>query len=426
MCCATARHITESAATIAKNASRELAEKRQGVISSPMLRSLLLAAFTVSALADDWPNFRGPNHNGTSAEKGWKSTWDSDPPVAWKAEVGLGMSSFVVAKGRVATVGHADGKDTVFCFDAVTGKPLWTHSYPAELGDKYYEGGSTGTPTFDGDRLYWLSRWGDLMALDASSGAVVWEKNIAKETGAPIPTWGFTGAPLVSSDLLVLNVGDAGCAVEKANGKLAWKSAAKDAAYSTPLPLGDLVLLSNTENYLAVNAKTGAEAWRFRWLTQYGVNATDPIVSGDRVFLSTGYGKGGTLLKLGGAAPEQLWKTKKLHTQLNGAVLHDGFIYGMDGDSGDKGPLKCLDFATGDEKWSEPGFGTGGLIVADGKLIAISGIGELTIAPASPDGFKPTARTQVFGPKAWTAPVLANALLYCRNHRGEIVVLNLK
>jgi outer membrane protein assembly factor BamB len=386
----------------------------------------LLILLTASAFADDWPNFRGPNHNGTSAETGWKSEWPGDVPVAWKAEVGLGFSGVVVAKGRAATVGHAEGKDTIFCFDAASGKELWKHSYPAELGDKFFEGTTTGTPTFDGDRLYWLSRWGDLMCLDASDGKVVWEKNIAKEVGAPGPTWGFTGAPLVSDDLLVLNVGESGTAVEKATGKLVWKSAAKDAGYSTPLPLGHLVLLANTENYLAVDRETGAEAWRFRWLTQYGVNASDPIISGDRAFISSGYGKGGALLKLGDAAPEQVWKTKKLRTQLNAAVLHDGHLYGVDGDTESKGPLKCLDFATGDEKWAEPGFGTGGVILADGKLIVLSAVGELMIAPASPTGFKPTTRMQVFGPKAWTAPVLANGLLYCRNQRGELIVLRLK
>lgn len=384
----------------------------------------VLAAAT--AVADDWPVFRGPNRDGTTAEKGWKSEWSGDIPVAWKAEVGLGFSNIVVAKGRAATAGHADGRDTVFCFDAATGKPLWSHSYPAQLGDNYYEGGTTGTPTFDGDRLYWLSRWGDLLCLDAATGAVVWEKNIQKETGATITPWGFTGAPLVSGDLLVLNVGDAGATVEKATGKLVWQSAPKDAGFSTPFPLGDLVVLTNKENYLAVNPKTGAEAWRFRWLTQYGVNAADPVLSGDRLFISSGYGKGGALLKLGGAAPEQVWKTKKLRTQLNAAVLYQGFLYGADGDTTEKATLKCLDFASGDEKWAEPGYGSGGVIVADGKLIALSGVGELTIGPASPEGFKPTARMQVFGPKAWTTPVLANGLLYCRNMRGELVVLNLK
>ena len=392
-----------------------------------VLALLILGNHTFAA---DWPNFRGPTYNGISAETGWKADWPSEPPVAWKATVGLGFSSIVVANGRVATAGHADGKDTLFCFDAATGKELWKHSYPAELGDKFYEGGTTGTPTFERDRLYWLSRWGDLIAFEAASGKVVWQKNIQSETGAPNPTWGYTGAPLVQGDLLVLNIGDAGAAVEKATGKLVWKSAAKDCGYSTPLPLKrggkDLAVMANSDSYVAVDVKTGAEAWRQRWLTQYNVNAANPVFGGEQMFLSTGYGKGGALFKLGTGAPEQAWKTKALRTQMNAAVLHEGHLYGVDGDTTEKATLKCLDFATGKEVWAEPGFGSGGVIVADGKLIALSAIGELLIAPATPTGFKPTTRTQVLGPKCWTAPVLANGLIYCRNSRGEIAVIDVR
>ena len=394
------------------------------------LSFLLLAyAVPVSVIADDWPQFRGPSRDGISAEKGLRSEWADSPPVVWRTQVGLGFSSVVVANGRAVTAGHAEGNDTVACFDAATGKPLWKHSYPADIGDKFFEGGTTGTPTFDGARLFWLSRWGDLFCFDAESGRIVWQKNIQKETSAPLPMWGFTGAPLVAGNLLVLNVGEAGVAVEKTTGKIVWQSAAKDAGYSTPLPFesggAKLVLFGNATNYLAVDPATGREAWRFRWVTQYGVNAADPIVSGNRVFISTGYSKGGTLLQLGADEPKQLWKTKALRTQLNAAVLFDGHLYGVDGDTTEKGSLKCIEFATGTEKWSQPGFGNGGVIVADGKLIALSGDGELSIAPASQEGFKPTAHAKVLGPKCWTAPVLANGLVYCRNSRGEIAVVSL-
>src|SRR6188474_2735678 len=114
-------------------------------------------------LAEDWPQWRGPKRNGISQEKGWADQWPKEgPPIAWKATVGLGFSSVVVSGGKAVTAGHANETDTVFCFDALTGKELWKHSYPAELGDKYYEGGTTGTPKFDGERVFWLSRWGDL------------------------------------------------------------------------------------------------------------------------------------------------------------------------------------------------------------------------------------------------------------------------
>jgi outer membrane protein assembly factor BamB len=397
-----------------------------------MIRHFVLAMLAAPAFAEDWPTFRGPARDGVSAEKSWKAEWSADgPPVAWKAEVGLGYSNVVVARGRAATAGHTGGQDTVFCFDAASGKSLWKHSYAAELGDKFFEGGTLGTPTFEGDRLYWLSRWGDLLCLEAKDGKVVWQTNIQKETGAPGPTWGFVGAPLVQENLLVLNVGEAGAAVDKATGKLVWKSAPKDAGYSTPLPVTrdgqKLVVLANAENYVAIEPKSGKEAWRFRWLTQYGVNAADPVLGADgTMFISTGYGKGGALLKLGATAPEQVYKTKVLRTQLNAAVLHDGFLYGADGDTTEKASLKCVELATGKERWAEPNFGNGGLVIADGKLIALSAMGELMIAPASPEGFKPTTRAQVLGPKCWTAPVLANGLVYCRNNKGQVAVLDVR
>lgn len=392
---------------------------------------LLATATFAPAFAEDWPHFRGPSRDGISIETGWVDQWPaSGPRVAWKAQAGLGFSSIVVANGRAATVGHGNGQDTVFCFDATTGKPLWKHSYPAELGDKFFEGGTTGTPTWDGTHLFWLSRWGDLMCLDGQTGKVIWHKNIHTETGAPLPMWGYTGAPLVVGNLLVLNVGEAGVGVNKADGKIVWQSAAKDAGYSTPLPFesggAKLAIFGNATNYIAVDPITGKEAWRFRWVTQYGVNAADPVVIGDRMFISTGYSKGGTLLQLSGDEPKQLWKTKALRTQMNAAVFFEGHLYGVDGDTTETGVLKCIEFSTGNEKWSEPGFGSGAVMIAGGKLIALSGNGELSIAPASPAEFKPTAKAKVIGPKCWTAPVLANGLVYCRNSRGEIVAVDLR
>ncbi len=392
---------------------------------------LFLLSLSFSALADDWPHWRGPQRNGVSAEKGWQAAWPANgPATAWKAKVGLGFSSFVVAQGGAFTLGHADGQDTVWCFDAASGKVLWQHSYPAELGDKFFQGGTTGTPTVAGDHLFTLSRWGDAFCFEAASGKIVWARNVQKETGVRIPDWGFTGAPLVHENLLVLNVGDAGLALDRSTGKIIWKSANKNAGYSSPLPIQRdgqwLVLLGSGASYVAVNLRDGREAWRVRWVTEYSVNASDPIVEGDRMFLSTGYRKGGGMFKLGPGEPEPLWKTKKLRTQLNGAVLFKGHLYGVDGDTTEKASLKCLDFPTGEEKWAQPGFGSGGIIIADDKLIALGGTGELSVAPATPSGFKPMARAQVLGGKCWTAPVLANGRIYCRNSHGDVVVLDVR
>lgn len=392
---------------------------------------LAVSFLTLQSLALDWPHYRGLQRNGTSHEKDWSDTWPSDgPKIAWKTAVGLGYSSMVISGGKIATAGHASGQDTVYCFDAVSGKELWKRSYPAPLGDKYYEGGTTGTPTFEGNRLYWLSRWGDLFCFDAAQNTILWQKQIQKETGMKIPTWGYTGAPLIHQNLLVLNIGEAGMAVDKNTGSIVWKSANEDAGYSTPFPYqrGDewMGILSNGESYVGIHLKTGKEAWRFKWTTEYGVNAADPILEGDQVFISSGYGKGSALIRLQGQEPVQVWKSKALRTQLNAAVLFEGHLYGPDGDTGDKGSMKCLDFKTGAEKWAFPNFGTGGLIIAQGKIIALSSTGELLTGRASPAGFKPTSRAQVLGGKCWTAPVLANGFVYCRSGKGDLVAVDLR
>ena len=109
---------------------------------------------------------------------------------------------------------------------------------------------------------------------------------------------------------------------------------------------------------------------------------------------------------------------------MNGAVLDQGHLYGVDGDTTEKASLKCIDFATGAEKWKHANFGSGGIIIADGKIIALSGTGELLNEPATPDAFKPSARAQVLGGKCWTAPVLANGFIYARNSRGDIVAVD--
>jgi outer membrane protein assembly factor BamB len=345
--------------------------------------------------------------------------------------VGFGFSSISVADGRAFTAGHADEQDSVFCLDAKSGKVLWKQSYPAELGDKYFEGGTTGTPTVDGDHVFTLSRWGDVFCFQAATGKIVWNRNLPKETGIRVPGWGYGGSPAIHQNILLLNVGEAGMALDKNTGKTLWQSADKDAGYSTPLPCQEngkwVVLLGSEKSYLAVDLATGKEKWRMKWLTQYGVNAPDPIPDGARVFISTGYGKGAMLFKPSEQAePEVLWKSKVLGTQLNTAVLVDGYLYGLDGDGGNAAPLKCIEYATGKEKWMYPLVGTGGLIVADGKLIVLGSKGELMVFAATPVEPKVLARAQVLGGKCWTAPVLANGFIYCRNSRGDVVCVDVR
>src|SRR4051794_15838250 len=159
----------------------------------------MLALPVQSSRGDDWPNYRGPHHDGVSAEAGWSTQWPAGgPAVLWKANVGVGFSSFAIVGQRAYTAGNANNTDTVYCLDVDSGKVVWKHSYASDLGDKFFEGGPTSTPTVDGDRVYWLGRGGDLFCLDAASGKVVWSKNIHDETHIRVPRWGVAGSPLVA------------------------------------------------------------------------------------------------------------------------------------------------------------------------------------------------------------------------------------
>lgn len=381
-------------------------------------------AFTLAAHADDWYRWRGPNADGISKETGWSNQWPAEgPKQLWKAKVGVGFASFAVSQGRVYITGNTKDTDTIFCFDANTGAEVWKYSYAAKLDPKYYEGGTSATPTVDGDRVYTFSKRGVVHCLDAAKGTVVWTKNLAEELKAKMPTWGFAGSVFIAGDLAILNIGTAGAALDKKTGKVVWSSGEDESGYSTPVPFdagGErAVLLAVKQSVVALRVKDGKELWSYPWKTEYDVNAADPIVSGSKVFVSSGYNHGGALLDVTGGQPKLVWENKNMRNQFNSSVLWQGHLYGVD-----ENQLRCLVFDTGEVKWTEKSVGKGSLMLADGKLIVLSDKGELMVAEASPAGFKPLARSQVLGGKCWTTPVLANGKIYCRNAAGDVVCVN--
>ena len=398
-----------------------------------MLRSLrvfFLSALSINASATDWPHWRGPDFNGISRETGWSTTLDSASKPRWKANVGIGYASFAVAADRAYTVGNQNGADSLFCFDTASGEIRWKHSYAASLEPMYYAGGTSASPTVEGVFIYSIGKQGQLFCLQCDSGKVVWAKDLRKELSLKLPDWGLASSPLIFSNLLILNIGRAGLAVEKATGKIAWSSGKEGSGYATAVPFKnqneDCVLLFAAQALVAVQATGGKELWRHPWKTSYNVNAADPIVSGTKVFISSGYNRGCAMLDVSGPKPKVVWESNVLRSHCNAPVLIDGFLYGLDGDVGDGAALKCVDFNTGTTKWSEPKVGAGALMAADGKLIVLTHRGELRIVAATPEGYKPAARAQVLAGKGWTVPVLANGQILCRNDHGDVVCLDVK
>lgn len=370
----------------------------------------------------DWHQWRGPNRDGISTEKGWLSVWpEGGPKVLWKTSVGTGYSTVSVSGGRVYTMGNSEKTDTVYCLDAKTGAEVWKHSYPcvAEGGG---HPGTAATPTVDGKVVYTLSRDGDLFCLDADTGKVIWSKVLQKDFNAKAPGWGFACSPLVLDNWLILDVGPT-LALDKATGELVWKSKEYTPSYSSPFlfkfnGLRRLAVFPAT-GLVVLDAENGKELGMLPWKGGPDVNAVTPIVFSDKIFISSGYDTGCVLAQFSGDKLTTVWQNKNMRNHFNNCVLWEGHLYGFD-----ETTLKCLDFQTGEEKWSQRGLGKGSLMLADGKLIVMGDKGDLVIAEASPESFKEISRAKVLSGLCWTVPVLSGGKLYCRNEEGALVCLD--
>ena len=394
---------------------------------------LLLAMVLISgtaAVGDDWPIYRGPNHNGFSNETDWKADWPAaGPKKLWTKSIGMGFSSITVANGRAYMTGNSGqkkgAKDTIFCLDANTGKDIWTRSYDCPLEAKYYKGGTLASPTVDGKVVYTISKMGHLFCLDAATGNVIWARNANKDLGFKFPTWHFSGSPLVVGDLLVFNLGTAGAALNKKTGQLIWDNGKDACGYATPVPRRingqECLVIAASESIVAVKPADGKVLWKHPFVNKHKVSAADPIISGDTVFASCGYNRGCIRIAIDGGRTTQIFDNRAMRNHMNCSMLYKGHIYGFD-----ENRLKCISFKDGSEKWSEASFGKGALMMTiDGRMIIMSDKGELAIAQADPSGFKAIARAQILPKgKCWTVPVLANGKIYARNTRGDVVCLD--
>ncbi len=372
------------------------------------------------ASGDDWPQWRGPTRDGISRESGWLTAWPAEGPrKLWEGNVGIGLSSFSVNQGRLYTMGNVNEKDTVFCYDARTGRSIWRHEYACPSKDPNGYHGTRCTPTLDAGRVYTLSRAGHFFCLDAASGEVKWSKDFKKDLGGEPPTWGFVGSPLIERDWVLTEAGGKNnasvAAFEKRTGELVWQAGNDGAGYSSLIAFslaGQRCFLQfSTDHLVCRRMKDGSELWRVPWKTSYGVNAATPIIQGDEIFISSGYDTGCALLKAAPTAAQVLWRNKNMRNHVNSCLLLNGFLYGYD-----ESELKCLDWKTGAVRWRTDAYGKGAVQSADGKLILYGQHGKLGLAQASPEAFKELCSFQALtGNDTWANPVLANGILYARS-----------
>ena len=386
--------------------------------------------------ADDWPFFRGPRNDGVSSESGWLVQWPAaGPNVAWRKDLGIGTSSFVVVKNRVITMGNRQDQDIVWCLDADSGRELWRFEYPCKFDDHDYEGGTTSTPTVEGSFVYTLSYDGQVHCLNLDSGRKVWRKHLVDDFGGRYSSWDYTGSPLVTGNLVIFDTGSKGnstVAIDKTSGRKVWGVGDDLAGYSTPIPFEfkgvSAVLVFKARAMVAHDLADGRELWRISWKTNYDVNASSPTVIGDKLFISSGYGgrrARGALFQLDKTEPREIWVNGDIETKMNSAVIHEGHVYCISEIAG--GQLMCVDLLNGTTVWSERKFAKyGTLMIADGKLVILDEEGDLVIAEATPREYRELARATVLSGRCWAMPVLANGRIYVRNNKGKMACVDIR
>lgn len=383
----------------------------------------------------NWPRWRGPDGNGMIPHADWNpAAFTEEPRIVWEVNVGIGYSSIAVENGLLYTMGNASGEDTVYCLNAETGDEVWTYSYSASSGE--YPG-PRATPTIDEGRVYTLSQHGDLYCFDAADGEILWNKNIQKDFDLNKPTWGFAGSPIIVDDLLILNAGKAGLALKKKNGKKVWSSEPRTVGgYATPAIFeyeGSLyAAIFGARALYLVDVRTGKELASYGWVTEALVNAADPIVTGNRFFISSNYGKGSAMLELKGNTLEPIWKNKEIESHFSSHVLIDGYLYGHDGDvrNPSTGNLVCVEAQSGMVKWDQR-MGMVSLIAIGSTLIIMDGTGILILAEATPTAYTEIASALVlsldyYTANSWTPPVFAGGRIYGRNLIGQLVAIDVR
>ncbi|MFT5241323.1 MAG: outer membrane protein assembly factor BamB [Candidatus Promineifilaceae bacterium] len=394
-----------------------------------MVKSIVFGVCCLGALAGpvlaDWTHYQGPTYDGISAEKGLGCT---ALKTVWEASVNIGFSGISVADGRVFTMGNKDDQDAVYALSEATGEVLWTYTYPQKRDPNLYEGGPNTTPTVDGTRLYTMSRSGLILCLDAASGDLLWKAS-AEDVGAKAPSWGFSGAPTIVGDSVLLNVGSAGLALDKTTGKKVWDSKAGPAGYGPIIPYKQkgkaLGMLVSGTDVVSLDLASGEKRWSLPFKVDYNVNAAAPLIFGSRVFISGGYGKGGGVYDFSSGKGKELWFSRDLKTQFSTAIILNGYVYGVDGNTSQRAKMVCLDLKDGALKWKSP-CEFGSVRYADGKFFFLNQKGDLIISTISPEGMKEVKRKHLFDDKCWTAPTIANGKLFARSAHGSMLCIDLK
>jgi outer membrane protein assembly factor BamB len=403
------------------------------------IASLVFVQQMQMVTANDWPSWRGPYRSGVALdETGLQSEWSEDgPEVQWQIDgLGRGYSSIAISDGRIFTMGKRKAGCELIALDLNGGRELW--STPVKGGNP------NCTPTVDGRLVYALGREGHLVAADVATGEIAWQKDFPKDFGGRMMSgWGYSESPLIDGDRLVCTPGAKDAvvvALNKKTGDVIWKSAMPDdigkrgkdgAGYSS-------IVISNARNVkqyvqltgrgvISLDAEDGKQLWSYNRIANGTANISTPLVQGDSVFCSTGYGTGAALLQVKKEADrvfveeKYFLDAKKMQNHHGGMIVYADHIYCGHGHN--SGFPLCIKFTTGEKVWSGgrgPGRGSAAILLADGHLYFRYEDGTMALIEATPEEYrlKSSFKLKTNNGKSWPHPVIVDGLLYARDQNA--------
>jgi len=403
------------------------------------LLTACLAALATAVTLADWPQHLGPTRNGVYSGPPLSESWGSaGPRVVWRKAVGQGFAGPVVAGGHVILFHRVGNQEVVEALDAATGASQWRYAYPTSYRDDFgFDEGPRAVPVVADGVVYTYGAEGQLHAVTLAKGTRVWSEDAMKRFGVPKGYFGAAGSPIVADGRVIANVGGpkAGIvAFDAKTGKPLWTATDHAASYSSGVGATfngqRRALFLTREGLVGLDPATGrivfSRGWRARMAAS--VNAATPIVVGNSIFVSAEYGPGAGLLRLepDGSTLTEVWASNDVLTNHYAtSVHHNGYLYGYHGRQ-ELGPsLRAVDLNKGTVAWNVDQFRAGSILLAGDRLLIVRESGEMLIAPASPQGFRPLARAQVLPGVVRAYPAVSDGLVYLRNE-NTLICLDLR
>jgi outer membrane protein assembly factor BamB len=388
------------------------------------------SAISAIAMAGDWPQLLGPHRNGKAdGEKLPERLPSAGLKELWQHPVGSGFAGPSVI-GQKAIVFHRVGGNLVAeALDAAGGKLLWQRKFPTEFVSSISpDDGPRAAPVVDGNDVYLYGPDGTLRCLSLDDGSERWSRDTRQDFAPPEGYFGAGSSPLLEGDFVLLNVGgrkgSSIVAFHRQSGKTAWQSFDDAASYSSPIA----VTIAGTRhaifitrlNVVSLDPISGHVRFQFPFGKRGPtVNAANPVVAGDTLFVTASYGIGATAQKTSATAATQLWESDEvLSSQYVTPIALNGFLYGIDGrQDGPPARLRCAELKTGKVRWTEENFGTASLLLAGEKILALKVSGELVLFRAAPEKFEPLGTTTVSHSSVQALPALSNGRFFFRDEK---------